>query len=97
MKISKKKAIEFAAQEWIFRNGQWDTLEDEPDWTLEDEVEQDGLKGWINNPKHMIATMMFDGLFRDYTKKDLAWARKYYGAKLWQEAMEAYVTGDHDT
>ena len=97
MKISRKKAIEFAAQEWILRNGEWEPLEDEPDWTLEDEVQQDGIEHWIKNPASMIATMMFDNLFRDYTKKDLAWARKFYGAKLWQTAMEAYVTGDHDT
>jgi hypothetical protein len=97
MKISKKKAIQFAADEYILRNGDWETLEDDPTWTVEDEVEKEGVDHWMESPAGIIATMMFDGLFNGFSKKELSKYKKFYGAKLWQEALEAYATGDHDT
>lgn len=97
MKISKKKAIKFAASEYILRNGDWETLEEDPTWTVEDEVEKEGVDHWMESPAGIIATMMFDGLFNGFSKKELSKYKKLYGTKLWQEALEAYATGNHDT
>lgn len=98
MKLTKKQSLKFAVYEYEQRTGDWESLPDEPDWTVEDQVTQDGgLESYMKHPESSIATMMFDGYFRDFTKKDFAWARRFYGAKLWQAALEAYCSGDHDT
>lgn len=94
MKLSKKKALELACWEWELRYGDWEPLEDEPDWTLEDQVKQDGYADWVNYPASTVATMRYDGLLDNLNEKEL---KKLLGIKLYNAAMRAYFTGDHDT
>jgi hypothetical protein len=91
MKISKKKALELACAEYELRNGYWIPLEDDPEWTLEDEVKKDGYDHWIKHPASMIATLRYDGYLPDKAFEKIA------GKKLMKAAEKCYWNRDHDT
>lgn len=91
MRISKKKALELAMLEWELRRGYWEPLEDDPEWTLKDQIEQDGFDHWCTSAPNMIATLRYDGYLPD---KDF---EKIAGKKLMKAAEKCYWNGDHDT
>lgn len=94
----KNKALKFAMYEWEMRNGDWYELENEPDWTLTDQVKREGLdKYWISNPASQLATMIYDGLFYHYSRKQLEDAIKFFGKNLWLETSKCLARRDHDT
>lgn len=99
MKISREKTIKFAKYEFELRNSEWDDNGD-PTWTLEDEILQDEshkLYCTVDDAAIQVATMMFDGIFRDCDLKDLRKHENFYGKKIWELAKNYYVIGNHDT
>ncbi len=101
-RISKEKAIKFAIYEFTERNGESDEPIDldNPSWTIKDEVIQDeSYKSYMtfNDAASTVATMMYDGIFQNYTKEGIKYLKRLYGAKLWEEAIYKYIVRDHDT
>lgn len=83
MKISKKKQQEFAAFELGLRYGVHNSWRE----NLNTDDCNSYAKGYTtsDDASYQLATMMSDGLFRETDHK---FERKFYGAKLWQKALE---------
>lgn len=93
MKITNKKSLKFACKEYSLRYG------DEYNATeIEDQVKQEEYcKYWEDNPESMLATMIYDGIFCNCSRKRLATYIKFFGKKLWDEACICVALRDHDT
>ena len=93
MRISKKKAIEFAIYEEKHRRCGEGTCTPIKEYVMN----EDTWEPWVFNAPSMIATMICDGVFDFYDRQQVAKVSRKFGKKLWDAAIVSYLTGDFDS